>query len=275
MPESVSDLRDELRERFATDTINLPLLSESVQRVLSACSDESADAKSLSELIRRDQALAGHLLRMANSTMFSRGAPIVSLQQAVSRLGMSKVREIALAISMRTRVFDVKGFAQELALLFRHALATALFAEEVARMRRRNVEEGFLGGLLHDVGKPLVLQAILDAKGPAAREVQGSPEAVWALVRELHPVAGRALAASWKLPASLGDMIAGHHDLTSETPGVHVIRFADDLAHFALADEPMDRVALEQHPFTTALNLYPEDVETLLSHRDRVAEATL
>ena len=200
--------------------------------------------------------------------------PIVSLPQAVSRLGMAKVREIALAISMRTRVFDVKGYARELAVLFRHALATALFAEEIARMRRRNVEEAFLTGLLHDVGKPIVLQAILDAKGPAAKEVQIRPAAVWALVRELHPVAGRALAATWKLPLALGETIAGHHDLTSASPGVHVVRLADDLAHFALGDAPMERETLDAHPFAAALNFYPEDVDRLVAHREHVARAS-
>ncbi|MFO0746452.1 MAG: HDOD domain-containing protein [Myxococcota bacterium] len=269
-----AEVRKELADRFAAAEVALPLLGESVQRVLSAASDENADARSLADIIKRDQAFAGHILRVSNSPMYASSSPIVSLQQAVSRLGMKQVREVALLISMQTRVFDVAGFAAELKALFRHAVAAALFAQEIARSRRKNVEEAFLSGLLHDVGKPIVLQAIVDSKSPAARALRADNALVWAVVDDLHGLAGRALARAWSLPAALGDVIAAHHDLQSSLPAVHIVRLADDLAHFAMGDTPVvDEAMLRQHPYAAALNLYPEDLAALIAKRETIVTA--
>ncbi len=271
--DGVAELRKELTDRFTNEKVALPLLDESVERVLDAATDERTDAKTLAELIKRDQALAGHVLRVSNSPLYAPASPIVSLQQAVSRLGMRQVREVALMISMQTRVFEVKGFARELKALFGHAIAAAMFAQEIARSRRRNVEEAFLSGLLHDVGKPIVLQAIVDSKSPTARAVRRQPARVWGLVDELHGLAGRALAEAWALPPALAEMIAGHHDASSVSSGVHVTRLADDLAHVTLADNGLDEATVRAHPFVAALNLYPEDMDALFEKREDVARA--
>lgn len=264
------ELRAELLTRFAEGKVALPLLGESVQRVLSALSDERTDARVLAEIIKRDQAFAGHVLRVSNSPMFAGMSPTVSLQQAVSRLGMRQVRDVAMLISMQTRVFAVPGFAAELKALFQHAIATALFAQEIARSRRRNVEEGFLSGLLHDIGKPIVLQAIMDSQRPAARALRADRAAVWALVHELHGRAGRAIAIAWSLPAAIADMIAGHHDVVSRSPSVYVTRLSDDLAHFAHGDGLLSEEDMLSHPVAAELNLYPEDVAALIGRRDAI-----
>lgn len=266
-------LASDLRARFERGEVALPLLSASVQRVLSAASDARADARALADIIKQDQAFAGHVLRIANSALYGAPSPIVSLQQAVSRLGMGRVREVALLISTQTRVFAVRGFAAELKAQFQHAIAAAMFAQEVARSRRKNVEEAFLGGLLHDVGRPIVLQAILDASGPAASAVRDHKPSVWALIDDLHALAGKALAQAWSLPQVVADMIARHHDASATQPTVHIIQLADALAHVALADAATDEAHVRSHPVLDPLNLYPEDVDRLLARREAIASA--
>ena len=66
---------------------------------MSLCSEETCDAARLAELITHDQALAGHVLGVSNSAAYAPKEPIVSLQQAVSRLGSDTVCEIAMAPS--------------------------------------------------------------------------------------------------------------------------------------------------------------------------------
>ena len=89
--------------------LELPLLAEKTSRLLSMCKDPDCSTRELAELIRMDQSIASHVLRMANSPMYSCGIRIVSLQQAVARLGLATLREIILIVSCRGRVFDVKG----------------------------------------------------------------------------------------------------------------------------------------------------------------------
>src|SRR3954468_5067550 len=192
-----SALRAELEAKLAAGTLELPLLPGVAMEVSSAAAKDEVDARVIADLLKRDPALSAHVLRIVNSPVYSPRAQIVSLQQAVARVGAVKIREIALVIACRTGVFKAKGYEQEIDAVFRHSIGTALFAQEIARSTRNNVEDAFLCGLLHDVGRAVLLQALVtllrDAKANADRE------AMLGLVSELHEPAGSALAKAWGL----------------------------------------------------------------------------
>ncbi|MFO0617172.1 MAG: HDOD domain-containing protein [Polyangiaceae bacterium] len=270
---SYATLRDELLSALRNSELALPRLSETVQRVCASASDDRFDARSFADLIRRDAGLAGEVLRVANSPLFAARSPISSLQQAVSRLGMRQVRDIAVIVSMRARVFHVRGFEAELRAMFRHGLATGLYAQEIARMRRLAVEDAFLAGLFHDVGKPVLLQAIVDHRSRAAQAVDGDPRTALALVDELHEVAGRALAVAWSLSPALTELIGRHHAIEVASTAEHVLRLADDLSHFTMENRLFDDAFFVEHPSAEALNLYEDDVQRLLAQRPAVMEA--
>jgi putative nucleotidyltransferase with HDIG domain len=190
--------------------LELPVLPEVASQVVQLCNRETVDLREVAGLVKRDPAMAGHLMRMANSPLYAPPTPLVSIDQVVSRLGLAKVREIALVISCQSKVFQVAGFEAKVRMQFRHSLAAGLFAQEIARSRRLNVEEAFLCGLLHDVGQPVLLQAIVDL-GQAAGLVleRGAVETACAM---LHARVGASLVAHWSLPVRLADAIRHHHD---------------------------------------------------------------
>ncbi|MFN8007770.1 MAG: HDOD domain-containing protein [Terriglobia bacterium] len=273
--ENATSLLEKLRGEFQVlldeGRLELPLLPGIAAQVMQASSDEKCDAKKLSSLIHRDQSMASHVLRLANSPLYASRVQIISLQQAVSRLGLKKIGEMALIISCKSRVFQVKGFEPELRALFRHSLAAGAFAQEIARLRRWNVEEAFLCGLLHDVGKPVALQTLNDLLD--GRLDRPSREDIFGLVDEFHPVTGGRLAADWKLPARLGETICYHHDPESAPNMVQaatMTRFASDLAHLALGTRVVTEEAIRQHPALPRLNLYPNDVDSLLARCQEV-----
>ncbi|MEN8165476.1 MAG: HDOD domain-containing protein, partial [Acidobacteriota bacterium] len=90
---------------------------------------------------------------VANSAAYVGAVPCSSLQQAVSRLGLQMITEIAMAVSVRGRMFGNPRCAELLAALWKHSVLTAWFTKEIARAHGHNVEVAFLCGLLHDVGK--------------------------------------------------------------------------------------------------------------------------
>src|SRR5689334_1155092 len=161
-PKLPEPLANTLAERIATGKLELPVLPDAATQIVSQTSNPNCDFKAVAELIKRDQAMATHLLRIANSPLYRPRSQIVSLQHALSRLGTSAVRDIALIISVKTRTFQADGFAKEVRDMFQHSLATAVFGQEIARMRRWNVDEAFLCGLLHDIGRPVLLQTVVD-----------------------------------------------------------------------------------------------------------------
>ena len=265
------ELHTALQERLATGMIEVPMLPEVVWQIMNLTSSERTDTHQLAELIHRDQALASHMLRVANSPAYRPQTPIVSLQQALSRLGIKQLTEIAFAVSIQSRVFEVPGYEQEVRQLWRHAIGTAAFASEIARLQRYNVEGAFLCGLLHDIGKPIILQLLVDMQQHWHTLLV--PTVVAMLMEIYHTHVGGLLATKWSLPPNVQESILYHHDYTmAPTCGeaVLVTRFADYLADHLMEPEVFDTASVYSHPVLAELQVSPDEVEALLGAQDKV-----
>jgi putative nucleotidyltransferase with HDIG domain len=267
-------LRAAVAHRLATGQLSLPMLPRVASQVVALVGSPTTDANRLSELIHRDPALAGQVLRIANSPAYMPRMPIVSLQQAVSRLGLNVVSEISFAASLQSGVFRVPGYESVLNQLWRHALASGAFAKEIARVRRLNVESAFLCGLLHSVGKPALLQLVNDVAKTNSLRV--GPIALIAVLDDLHAVVGVRIAEQWSLPKPVAASIE-HHAAYAQAGAFRqeaMITFlAGRLATHAI--EPTrfgGDDGFRDTPVIADLNLYPDDVAGLLARRDKVLE---
>lgn len=276
-------LRDEVLRRVAAGGIELPLLPQVASQVLVLAGNSQTDAAQLSALIHRDPALAGQVLRIANSPAYMPRMAIVSLQQAVARLGLNTVTEISLVASLQSGTFRVPGYEADLKKLWRHAVASALFGKEIARMRRSNVEAAFLCGLLHAVGKPALLQVVADAQTglelshpPLANPGDPAVRAmVHELLDELHAAVGVRIAEKWGLPRLVVAAIIGY-GADQYSPGtsteVVITCLGDRLATALTEPGRFPGESLRDHPVFSHLNLYPDDVAALLAKRPAVAQ---
>jgi len=274
-----TELRAQLVQRIAGGRLELPLLPQTAADVLDLCNDPGCDTAQLAALIQRDPSLAAHTLHVSNSAAYAPREPIVSLQQAVSRLGFKTMRDIAVAVALRSKTFVLVGHEvdkERLRALWVHSAMSGAWAKEIARVRRRNVEGAFLFGLLHDIGAAVVLQAALEL-GCGAHGPHGAPDELLLerLIREFHAEVGGSVLASWKLPDWMCAAVRGHHD--PELAGEHAefartALLADLLAHASeLPDEATDQV-LRTHPVLADLDLYEEETDALFARRERVLQ---
>jgi putative nucleotidyltransferase with HDIG domain len=198
--------------------------------------------------------------------------PIVSLTRAVSRLGTTQLCDIAIAVAVRSRLFAVPGYEYELLLLWDHAIGAALYAREIARVRRRGLEGAFLCGLLHDIGKPVMLQALTDLQhdiGPL------TPLEVEAIIDRCHTQVGMHLATQWQLAPQVRACIAYHHNCQqapAHTEEVMATCLADVLSYYTVLPELWEAEQVRTHPTLTALQLTPAHVEALLAKRDEIRQ---
>lgn len=255
-----------------SDEFDLPVLPEVAVQLLKLTSDVDCDPKDIVDLFRRDQSLTGHLLKIANSARYSSGQTVTSIQQAVARLGLLQVREVVVLVSCQTRVFNVAGFEQDVKSSFVRSMATAAFAQEVARVRRLNVEDAFLCGLLHDVGRPVLLQLLSDYRSTQAARL--TDDQIRQAAQQFRiPVAVR-LIESWELPARLGTTI--EHQQSALEAGeceqqAAILNLGIDLAERAL--DPDGELPQELiHPMMDVLNLYPDDTAVVLTQADAILE---
>jgi HD-like signal output (HDOD) protein len=266
-------LRSLIADQLKRGNLDLPLLPVVANQVLMLSSDPNADATKLSTLIQQDQALAGKILHIANSPAYLPRSPIVSLQQAIAWLGLNMLAGLAFSISVQRGVFTIKGYEKEVRTLWHQALATGLYGKEIARRIRHNVENAFLCGLLHTIGKPLLLHLIITSG--QTPEVRPSWTLMESLIQEWHISAGAKLAEAWKLPEPVQEAIRLYsdqtfHQATSPTKGAMITCLADHLASWLLDPSSHDEERLRALPVVQALNFYPEDMTALFDQRETI-----
>ncbi|MDX2251897.1 MAG: HDOD domain-containing protein [Nitrospira sp.] len=267
----IEQLERSLLQKLEQGELELPLLPQVANQVMALTSDPAADAAKLSSLIHQDQALAAHVLRIANSPAYMPRSPVVSLQHAVAMLGINLLSEIAFTASLKAGAFQVPGHEDEVKQLWRHSLASGAFAKEVARARRVNVESAFLCGLLHAIGKPVVLRTA--AAIAQKQNILADKPMLHMLMNGYHSRVGCLIAEKWSLPKQVAEAIQYYSDydhavsFRQECLLTHV---ADRLATHLLTPDEMPEDSLRDHPVFAELNLYPNDIDQLVACRDKV-----
>jgi len=160
-----SELEDLLNQAIAEGFVEVPVLPEIANKAFMLANDRESDASKMAKLIETDPSLAGHVMRIANSAAYTPMANLNSLQQAIARLGMTTISEIAISAVLNAKLFNIPGYEDYSEAVWRQALATSLWAKEIASHCNVNVEVAFLAGLIHSIGRPAVLQTLIDIAG--------------------------------------------------------------------------------------------------------------
>ena len=261
-------LPSEVQGRFAAviaeNKLSLPLLPEVASQVLAMVERPDCDARRLAELLRRDPAMTAHVMQVASSPVYATATKVASLQQAIARLGFATIVQVAMVVASKARVFRVAGFETEVKEAFRHALATALFAQELARARRSAVDAAFLAGLFHDFGEPVLMQAIVDLYAEVGLEIDR--DAVIAAVDAAHASVGAKLVETWGMPATVAEAVLQHH--APQAPATcelaTLVALADWFASGQIEPAPVQLAA--------RLNLYPDDVAEIAKRTDDITQ---
>lgn len=265
-----ADLEQQFVKLIESNQLEVPMLPEVARKAVQLAEDPNGDSSTMAKLIQSDQTLAAQVMRIANSSFYNpTGAAMVSLQQAITRLGMKRMAEIALAASLHAKLFNAPGYEAHVLDLLKHALAAGLWAKEIARSARKNVEAAFLGGLLHDIGRPVVLQAVVELARLNAIEL--SREETYGFEEKYQRRVGARVVNLWKMPSMVCDVVEhfdNYQDLSNSNQLQVMIATAGALFADNLTEEPANE---EKHnlilksTLMAELNFYHSDIEELLA----------
>lgn len=249
----------------AIDLHDLPSLPAVVMELLGSIDQEDVDISVLAKKVSHDQALTAKTLRLANSSLYSLQVKVTTIQQAITFLGFQTTRNLITAVAVTGCFpsglcpgFDDKAF-------WRHSIATAGCARVLARRMRFNQDYAFTAGLLHDIGR-LVLVSTQPGRYQQALELRAERdcellEAERAVLGVDHVAAGVALAGHWNFSDTMRQAIACHHE--PETPGAGflatIVHVANAIVHaLDLAREKDELVPAVSSVAWTALGLSEE-----------------
>jgi putative nucleotidyltransferase with HDIG domain len=234
---------------------DLPALPAVVLELMRGLDNEQADTNHLAGKIAQDQALSAKVLRLANSSFYGMQNRVGTIQQAITILGFNSVRALVTASAVIDLYKPGKQGALDFRGFWRHAIATALCAKALAKkrsigaIRSINQDHAFITGLLHDIGK-LVIVTYSERHYEAAMAYRTEHdcygfEAEQAVLGLDHAAVGRAILEHWKFPVLILDAVEHHHFWGEEEIGglTAVINLADCIAHgLDLSSDSVDLV---------------------------------
>lgn len=194
---------------------DLPPLPTILMKALEMTMDPDASIRNLHLLISQDQALSAKILRIVNSALYSLRREVSTVSHAVTVLGMDTVKAVIMAASVDHVFQSSKDLGTK--LMTEHSWGTALAARAIARhVRYENVEEALICGLMHDIGKPVMMQNLRDQYQEIIREVYEGKSAFHLLELQAfgfsHAHVGAMLARKWNFPPQLSEAVGYHHD---------------------------------------------------------------
>jgi len=203
-------------KRLAETIATVPSLPEVLARLTHAIDDPRSSLRRIEAIVQEDSALAGRLLRLANSAYFGYPGRVDSLSRAITLVGWRQLRDLTIATSVIDTFRGLAPSQVTMESFWKHSVACGLVARILATWRREsNIEQYFVAGLLHDIGR-LVLYVKLPSD---MAKVLGNAESSRKLLFQCevehlgfdHAAVGGELLKRWNLPAHIHAAVEFHH----------------------------------------------------------------
>ena len=211
------------RDQILGSLSGLPPFSPTLNRVMASLAHEDVSFSSLSDLIEKDTVLAGNILKVVNSALYSRRGTVSSVRHAVALLGVNKLRNTVLGMSitrMWSRVKTPGGWSTKNFNM--HSVAVAVLSDLLAQRAHVRYPEGaFIAGLLHDLGRLLIALAVADEYAEIMARYAVHNRTLCDCEREVlgldHAEISSLALAAWNLPEPIQTAVRYHHQPDGDT----------------------------------------------------------
>jgi HD-like signal output (HDOD) protein len=198
--------------------VNLPSVPAVYSQVVEALQDPNASILAIGEIVARDAAMAAMILKLVNSAYFGVGHRIANLGDAVTYLGTETIKSLLLFSHVFAQGARLAEDNLLVGPLWFHSFATANAAKMVVRCEgadRKLMDEAYVAGLLHDIGKLILVTNLPDPYNDVLALSRGEKLPLTAAERKIfgadHADVGGYLLGLWGLPVPVVEAIALHH----------------------------------------------------------------
>lgn len=223
-PEEAATVFDEAGIQKIIDRIDeIPTLPVIATRVLDQINNPMSDARTIAEVIKNDQSLTAKVLKMSNSAFYKGYSDITSIQTAIARLGIMTIKRMVFTVSVFDTFSDYEELGFTLQEFWHHSIAVAVAARLIGEKTGvEDLEDLFTAGILHDIGKLIMVQHVKVMFGEVLDYLEDHPElSFYQAEKEKFPFThcqvGSWLAVKWNLARRIQNVIFGHHEPNLDT----------------------------------------------------------
>jgi putative nucleotidyltransferase with HDIG domain len=255
---------------------NLPPISQAALRLVNLLDEPAVSNDDVVQVLKYDNVLTAKLLRACNSPYFGLEEPVSSVDQAVLILGHEQILHVVLTLAFGgVMAVPLAGYAVEANELWRHSLTTATAAEFlVSNVVEMNIDShaAFTIGLLHDIGKLIISQAVTPEHQARIRDSIANnglsrSEAEKEVLGADHAETGGALLQAWNLPEDIVEAVSNHHhSIVEPHPKLSAIAHAANcIAHLVGPAPSLESDAVRMDPrVAEVFNLTPQRLEVVV-----------
>ena len=256
-----------LRALMATDGLKsmiskietLPSLPTLYLQVAEALEQPDCSLEKLAKIISKDPAMTAKIMQLVNSAFFGLPKKMTDISRAVVYLGLETIRSLVLSIGLFSKFNPKELPFLDLESLFDHSFRTANTAKNILKSEKANkdaLDEAFMAGLLHDLGKLILAQNIPDVYADilttAKTQSTGISEIEMSDLGATHAEVGAYLLGLWGLPDNIVEAVAFHHH-PEKTPArnlgaliaVHAANVMDHYPKEVITQPDADRLNLD------------------------------
>ena len=242
-------------------------------RVTERMQSPTATLQEISDLIKSDVGLSTRILRLANSSYYSIPGGVNDVPKALQYLGFTTIAQIVLTASVFGS-FKSTGMTNfSLSQFWIHCFAVGQLAEVTARtLQHKNPSDAFIGGLMHDVGKLILLELAPDHLSKIVHIAKEGHisfiQAEQGLEYPNHIELGMELSRYWHLPIPVLQAIEGHHG-GSTNPDALLVEWSDtwvNARHLGNSGNHDAEIEAKLEALTKKMGLQPKTLQTIESH---------
>jgi HD-like signal output (HDOD) protein len=232
---------DAIRAQAVAGLGKMPPFSPVLNRLLATVASDDVSFAEAAALIENDTVLAGTVLRLVNSPLYGFQGTVNSVRHAVAILGVGKLRNVALSLSISRMWTHVRMPPEWSASKFNlHSVSAAVFSDQIAQRKKVPYPEGaFVAGLLHDIGKMLLAIACPEeysaTRSLRAKTLRTEIDCELELTGVTHAELSGLALSRWNLPLPITRAAACHHTPEEADEGrlhlSYVVCAADRLAN--------------------------------------------
>ncbi|MGZ3578138.1 MAG: HDOD domain-containing protein [Syntrophales bacterium] len=261
---------------------NIPAFPAVAMKVMALIDDSNYSIMDVADVIKYDQAIAANILRICNSAYFGLRHRVVTINDAVMRLGQQNIVRAVQAAGVSTFYRKAKGYGLQANKLWEHSVGVALMTQILSK-KIFNCEDArlYTTALLHDIGKVIMgefvdesfsqIHDLVSKEGISFLDAEGK------IIGINHAELGGRIASHWNFPKDMSDAIIYHHrpDLMEDgdNSGAWLVYLADQacimmgiglgsdgLAYQGLS-EVIIKFKLRQRDFEECIMLMLEDLD--------------
>ncbi|MDB4990034.1 MAG: hupR1 3 [Myxococcaceae bacterium] len=209
-------LHDENMRDLIGSIEGLPVLPAVCRELNSIMARQDFAMRDLALVIEKDPSLCAKLLQVVNSSFFSVGRKMSTVQDAIAYLGTTMLKNLVMSVSLWRSLEEARPEAiSRLQRVHTRCQRVAALSRKLMSSSRTRAEEAFVAGLLHDIGETLLIVYLPERWERATKQSQATGKPLHEVEQELyhvdHAELGAHLLDAWGLPFPVLEAVAFHH----------------------------------------------------------------